>query len=123
MGAVQLNSQHKTHGSIITTSVRQNVEKEEVVLILSIEMDPNLLLLIMMTIVLYFFTKICLAVITASQQRVYMYRPPRWSTLGTKARFEGRRTLQDKWRNKPLTEGLRIEYVRNLRKITNEIVK
>ena len=39
--------------------------------ILSIEMDPNLLLLIMMTIVLYFFTKICSAVITAGQQRVF----------------------------------------------------
>ena len=68
-------SQHKTHGSIITTSVRQKVEKEEVVLILSIEMDPNLLLLIMMTIFLYFFTKICLAVITASQQRVHVQAP------------------------------------------------
>ena len=52
----------------------QKVPKEEAVLILSIEMDPNLLLLsllIMMTIVLYFFTKICLAVITAGQQRVF----------------------------------------------------
>ena len=53
----------------------QKVEKEEAVLILSIEMDPNLLLLIMMTIVLYFFTKICLAVITASQQRVHVQAP------------------------------------------------
>ena len=33
-------------------------------------MDPNQLFLIMMIIVLYFFTKICLAVITASQQGV-----------------------------------------------------
>ena len=49
----------------------QKVQKEEAVLILSIEMDPNLLLLIMMTIVLYFFTTICLAVITAGQQRVF----------------------------------------------------
>ena len=53
----------------------QKVEKEEAVLILSIEMDPNLLLLIMMTIFLYFFTKICLAVITASQQRVHVQAP------------------------------------------------
>ena len=45
-------------------------------LILSIEMDPNLLLPIMMTIVLYFFTKICLAVITASQQRVFKVQSP-----------------------------------------------
>ena len=44
-------------------------------LIVSIEMDPNLLLLIVMTIVLYFFTKICLAVITASQQRVHVQTP------------------------------------------------
>ena len=49
----------------------QKVPKEEAVLILSIEMDPNLLLLIMMTIVLYFYTMICLAVITAGQQRVF----------------------------------------------------
>ena len=33
-------------------------------------MDPDLLFLIMMIIVLYFFTKIWLAVITAGQQRV-----------------------------------------------------
>ena len=45
-------------------------------LILSIEMDPNLLLLIMMTIALYFFTKICLAVITAGQQRVVAVQAP-----------------------------------------------
>ena len=57
----------------------QKVPKEEPVLsrlILSIEMDPNLLLLIMMTIVLYFFTKICLAVITAGQQRVFAVQAP-----------------------------------------------
>ena len=46
----------------------QNVQKEEAVLI---EMDTILLLLIMMTIVLFSFTKICLAVIKASQQRVF----------------------------------------------------
>ena len=45
-------------------------------LILSIEMDPNLLLLIMMTIVLYFFTKICLAVITVGQERVFAVQAP-----------------------------------------------
>ena len=39
-------------------------------------MDPNLLLLIMMTIVLHFFTKICLAVITAGQQRVFAAQAP-----------------------------------------------
>ena len=44
-------------------------------LILSIEMDPNLLLLIMMTIVLY-FTKICLAVIRTGQQRVFVVQAP-----------------------------------------------
>ena len=54
----------------------QKVQKEEAVLILSIEMDPNLLLLIMMTIVLYFFTKICLAVITAGQQTVFAVQAP-----------------------------------------------
>ena len=57
----------------------QKVPKEEPVLsrlILSIEMDPNLLLLIMMTTVLYFFTKICLAVITAGQQRVFAVQAP-----------------------------------------------
>ena len=54
----------------------QKVPKEEAVLILSIEMDPNLLLLIMMTIVLYFFTMICLAVITAGQQRVFAVQAP-----------------------------------------------
>jgi len=54
----------------------QKVQKEEAVLILSIEMDPNLLLLILMTIVLYFFTKICLAVITAGQQRVFAVQAP-----------------------------------------------
>ena len=54
----------------------QKVPKEEPVLILSIEMDPNLLLLIMMTIVLYFFTMICLAVITAGQQRVFAVQAP-----------------------------------------------
>ena len=43
--------------------------------ILSIEMDPNLLLLIMMTIVLYFM-KICLAVIRAGQQRVFAVQAP-----------------------------------------------
>ena len=37
-------------------------------------MDPNLLLLIMMIIVLY--TKICLAVITAGQQRVLAVQAP-----------------------------------------------
>ena len=47
-----------------------------ILLILSIEMDPNLLLLIMMTTVLYFFTKICLAVITAGQQRVFAVQAP-----------------------------------------------
>ena len=52
------------------------VQKEDAVLILSIEMDPNLLLLIMMTTVLYFFTKICLAVITAGQQRVFAAQAP-----------------------------------------------
>ena len=50
---------------------KQKVQKEKAVFILSIDMDPNLLLLIMMTIALYFFTKICLAAITASQQRVF----------------------------------------------------
>ena len=45
-------------------------------LILSIEMDLNLLLLIMMTIFLYSFTKICLAVITARQQRVFAVQAP-----------------------------------------------
>ena len=54
----------------------QKVQKEEAVLILSIDMDPNLLLLIMMTIALYFFTKICLAVITAGQQRVFAVHSP-----------------------------------------------
>ena len=54
----------------------QKVQKEEAVLILSIDMDPNLLLLIMMTIALYFFTKICLAVITAGQQRVSAVHSP-----------------------------------------------
>ena len=57
----------------------QKVPKEEPVLsrlILSIEMDPNLLLLIMMTTVLYFLTKICLAVITAGQQRVFAVQAP-----------------------------------------------
>ena len=54
----------------------QKVQKEEAVLILSIEMDPNLLLLIMMITVLYFFTKICLAVITARQQRVFAVQIP-----------------------------------------------
>ena len=54
----------------------QKVQKEEAVLILPIEMDPNLLLMIMMIIVLYFFTKICLAVITASQQRVFAVQIP-----------------------------------------------
>ena len=44
-------------------------------LILSIEMDPNLLLLIMVTIVLY-FTKICLAVIRTGQQRVFVVQAP-----------------------------------------------
>ena len=39
-------------------------------------MDPNLLLLIMMFIVLYFLTKTCLAVITASQQRVSAVQAP-----------------------------------------------
>ena len=39
-------------------------------------MDPNQLFLIMMIIVLYFFTKICLAVITASQQRVLAVQAP-----------------------------------------------
>ena len=58
---------------------KENVPKEEAVRILSIEMDPNLLLLsllIMMIIVLYFFTKICLAVITAGQQRVFAAQVP-----------------------------------------------
>ena len=41
-----------------------------------IEMDPTLLLLTMMIIVLYFFTKICLAVITAGQQRVLAVQAP-----------------------------------------------
>ena len=39
-------------------------------------MDPNLLLLIMMIIVLYLFTKICLAVITAGQQRGFAVQIP-----------------------------------------------
>ena len=39
-------------------------------------MDPNLLFLIMMIIVLYFFTKICLAVITATQQTVFATQAP-----------------------------------------------
>ena len=39
-------------------------------------MDPNQLFLIMMIIVLYFFTKIGLAVITASQQRVLAVKAP-----------------------------------------------
>lgn len=39
-------------------------------------MDPNQLFLTMMIIVLYFFTKICLAVITASQQRVLAVQAP-----------------------------------------------
>ena len=60
----------------------QKVPKEEPVLILSIEMDPNLLLLIMMTIVLYFFTKICLAVITAGQQRVFAVQSPELVDIG-----------------------------------------
>ena len=54
----------------------QKVQKEEAVLILSIEMDPNLLLLIMLIIVLYFFMTICLAVITAGQQRVFAVQIP-----------------------------------------------
>ena len=54
----------------------QKVQKEEAVFILLIEMDPNLLLLIMMISVLYFFTKICLAVITAGQQRVLAAQAP-----------------------------------------------
>ena len=54
----------------------EKVPKQEAVRILSIEMDPNLLLLIMMTIVLYFFTKICSAVITAGQQRVFAAQVP-----------------------------------------------
>ena len=54
----------------------QKVQKEEAVLILPIDMDPNLLLMIMMIIVLYFFTKICLAVITAGQQRVFAVQSP-----------------------------------------------
>ena len=54
----------------------EKVPKEEAVRILSIEMDPNLLLLIMMTIVLYYFTKICSAVITAGQQRVFAAQVP-----------------------------------------------
>ena len=41
-----------------------------------IEMDPTLLLLTMMIIVLYFFPKICLAVITAGQQRVLAVQAP-----------------------------------------------
>ena len=45
-------------------------------LILSIEMAPNLLLLIMMTMALYFFTKICLAAITAGQQGVFAVQAP-----------------------------------------------
>ena len=49
----------------------EKVPKEEAVRILSIEMDPNLLSLIMMTIVLYYFTKICSSLITAGQQRVF----------------------------------------------------
>ena len=54
----------------------QKVQKEEAVFILSIDMDPNLLLLIMMTVALYFFTTICLAVITAGQQRVFAVQSP-----------------------------------------------
>ena len=58
---------------------KEKVPKEEAVRILSIEMDPNLLLLsllIMMIIVLYFFTKICLVAITAGQQRVFAAQVP-----------------------------------------------
>jgi len=53
------------HTDILCLNVSKQKERAEL-----IEMDPNLLLLITMIIVLYFFTKICLAVITASQQRV-----------------------------------------------------
>ena len=72
----------KTHVRVLGWSLfnfdlsEQRVLEEEAVLTLSIEMDPNLLLLIMMTIVLYFFTKICLAVITAGQQRVFAVQAP-----------------------------------------------
>ena len=54
----------------------EKVPKEEAVRILSIEMDPNLLSLIMMTIVLYYFTKICSSLITAGQQRVFAAQVP-----------------------------------------------
>ena len=68
----------------------EKVPKQEAVRILSIEMDPNLLLLIMMTIVLYFFTKICSAVITASQQRVFAAQVPALVHKGRKAmRYKG----------------------------------
>ena len=74
-------------------------------LTLSIEMDPNLLLLIMMTIVLYFFTKICLAVITASQQRVHVQAPALIdfrNQLGTIQRREDitRRQVEDQTINR-----------------------
>ena len=64
------------HNDLCFDVSEQKGQKEIAMLILSIEMDPNLLLLIMMTTVLYFLTKICLAVITAGQQRVFAVQAP-----------------------------------------------
>ena len=66
----------------------QKVQKEEAVLILSIEMDPNLLLLIMLIIVLYFFMTICLAVITAGQQRVFAVQIPALINFGNQGSIQ-----------------------------------
>ena len=63
------------HNDLCFDVSEQKGQKEIAMLILSIEMDPNLLLLIMMTIVLY-FTKICLAVIRTGQQRVFVVQAP-----------------------------------------------
>ena len=59
------------HNDILSFNVSEQKERAEL-----IEMDPTLLLLTMMIIVLYFFTKICLAVITAGQQRVLAVQAP-----------------------------------------------
>ena len=75
----------------------EKVPKEEAVRILSIEMDPNLLLLsllIMMIIVLYFFTKICSAVITAGQQRVFAAQVP--ALVGNRTQGRALQRLEDK---------------------------
>ena len=63
------------HNDLCFDVSEQKGQKEIAMIILSIEMDPNLLLLIMMTIVLY-FTNICLAVIRAGQQRVFAVQAP-----------------------------------------------